>query len=136
MARTQQVQARNGKGEELAISTHDTDSPILPVAQIEKLNTFRPDLVDFVIQQTEKEAEFRRAMTQKVNSWIFVERMFGMICALLVGVFGIIGGGYVGLKGQPILGGTIVGAALGTLALAFIKKSPKENPPEKPSAKK
>lgn len=48
MGRTQQVQAKNGKGEELAISTHDTDSPILPVAQIEKLNAFRPDLVDFI----------------------------------------------------------------------------------------
>jgi hypothetical protein len=136
MGRTQQVQAKNGKGEELAISTHDTDSPILPVAQIEKLNAFRPDLVDFIVQQTKNEAEFRRFTTAKINSYVFIERMFGMVCALLIGILGIFGGGYVGLHGEPYLGGGIVTAALGTLALAFIKRNSQENPQQKQTQRK
>jgi hypothetical protein len=123
MARQQQVQARNGKGEEVAISTHDTDAPILPVVQLEKLNQFRPDLVDFVVEQTKIEADFRRKTSVRINYFILIERLVGMLCALAIGAFGIIGGGYVGLHGQPLLGGTMATAALGTLAVAFIRRN-------------
>lgn len=136
MSRSQQVRAKNDKGDEVAISTHDTDSPILPVAQLEKLHQFRPDLVDFVIEQTRCEAEFRRSISFRTNKYIFIERILGMFCALFLGVFGIVGGGYVGLHGEPYLGGGIVTAALTTLAVAFIKKNSQENPKKETPQKK
>lgn len=120
MGRSQQVRARNGRSE-VAISTHETDALILPVAQLEQLHQFRPDLVDFVIQQTQLESEFRRNSHITINRFIALERILGILCALSIGIFGIIGGGYVGLHGQPILGGTITTAALATLAIAFLK---------------
>jgi hypothetical protein len=138
MGRQQQVRARNGRGDEVAIQTHDTDAPMLPVNSLRELHEFRPDLVDFVVTQTEKEADFRRSSVKRINVFVLIERLFGMFCAVFIGVFGIIGGGYVGLHGQPILGGTIATAALGTLAVAFIKKNQtqnsnggKQNPPRK-----
>lgn len=107
---------------ELAVSSHDSDSPILPVAQLEQLHSFRPDLVDFVIKQTELEAEHRRKQVVRVDYFIFTERVVGMVCAVVVCSIGVVGGGYVGLHGQPWLGGVIASAALGTLAVAFVRK--------------
>lgn len=130
MARTHQVQAKNGKGEELAISSHESDAPILPIAQLEKLQQFRPDLVDFIIEQTKAEAEFRRATSMRINWFVFIERMIGMLCALLIGASGIVGGIYIGSRGQPWLGGVIASLSLGTLALGFLAKkniSPQQN---------
>ncbi|HDO1376304.1 TPA: hypothetical protein P2R00_003605 [Aeromonas veronii] len=124
MAKQHQVRAKSANGSELAVSSHDSDSPILPVAQLEKLHSFRPDLVDFVVEQTKIEAEDRRARTKRVDRYILTERLFGMVCSVFVCGIGVIGGGYVGLQGQPWLGGIIASAALGTLAVAFIRRQP------------
>ncbi len=40
------------RGRELTVQQHDTDSHLIPVAQLERLHEFRPDRVDWVIQQT------------------------------------------------------------------------------------
>ncbi|MGL4516953.1 MAG: hypothetical protein ACRCUH_09730 [Shewanella sp.] len=124
MAKQHQVRAKSANGSEFAVSSHDSDSPILPVTQLAKLHEFRPDLVDFVVEQTKIEAEHRRLRTTRVDKYILVERLLGMGCAVLVCGIGVIGGGYVGLQGQPWLGGTIASAALGTLAVAFIRRQP------------
>jgi hypothetical protein len=100
---------------------------MLPVTSLRELHEFRPDLVDFVVVQTEKEADFRRSSVKRINTYVLIERLFGMFCAVFIGVAGIIGGGYVGLNGQPILGGTIATAALGTLAVAFVRKNQAQN---------
>jgi len=39
---------------EVTVNDHETDSPII---QIEKLHAIRPDKVDWIFQQTEKDAE-------------------------------------------------------------------------------
>ncbi len=80
---------------------HDTDSPIIPVSQLEKLRTFKPDAADWVLQQTEVEANHRRSEEHRVNSFIFSERFFGQICALTIGLVGIGGGAFVAWGGQP-----------------------------------
>lgn len=108
------------RGRELTLSQHDTDSPLIPVAQLERLHQFRPDLVDWVVQQTQTEAEYRRSESKRINSFIFVERLIGQICAFLIGVAGIGGGSYVALAGQPWAGGTIASLALTGLAVVFL----------------
>jgi hypothetical protein len=122
MSRSQHVQARNQKGDEVSVRTLTTDSPLLPVAQLEWMQQFRPDLVDFVVTQTALEADHRRKTTKQVNLFIFIERIVGTLAALFIGVFGTVAGAYVGLSGQPALGGSIVAFALGTLAVAFLRK--------------
>ena len=121
--RAVQAKATNKHGDQLTVQSQETDSPILPVAQLEQLHSFRPDLVDFVISQTKEEAEFRRKRDMRVNLFIFLERMLGQILALTVAVLGIGGGIYAGLHGQAVLGGTIATVAVGTLAVAFLHRN-------------
>ena len=121
--RAVRAQATNRKGEKLTVDAHETDSPILPVAQLQQLHEFRPDLVDFVIEQTTKEAAHRRSREDRVNAYIFIERMFGQFAAIAIAILGVGGGIYTGLHGQPILGGTIATVTIGTLAVAFLKRN-------------
>lgn len=127
MARHNQVKAETQKGS-LTYTEHSMDAPLLPVVDMERLHQFRPDLVDFVINQAKVEAEFRRTETIKANDhvkttdkYIFIERMFGKLCALLIGLVGVIGGIVAGIYVNPWLGGTISTATIGTLAVAYLR---------------
>lgn len=48
------------RGVDLTFQHNETDSPILPVAHLERLQQFRPDAVDLVLEQTRIEADHRR----------------------------------------------------------------------------
>jgi len=108
------------RGKELTVQQHDTDSPVIPIAQIEQLHQFRPDLVDWVFTQTQREAEHRRSEVKRVNLFVFIERIIGQIFALLIGLAGIIGGVYAAINGQAWAGGTIASLAITGLAAVFL----------------
>ena len=105
---------------ELTLSEHETDSPIVPVAQLERLHVFKPDAVDWVINQTQIEAEHRRKETSRVNGFIFTEHLIGQIFALIIGTVGIGAGSWVAVSGQPWAGGTIATTAITGLAVVFL----------------
>lgn len=117
------VGARNGKGEEVQVHHQESDAPIVYTNELEKLHTFRPDLVDWVVKMTTEEAIERRKQTSRTNKFIFAERILGQLFAGAIGICGIIGGGYVALNGAPGAGGTIATVTIGTLAVAFIFKN-------------
>ena len=97
----------------------------MPVSQIVELQKIRPDIVDFIVKETELEADFRRKKVGKINGYIALERVLGVLCALVLGLAGIVGGGYVAIKGHDWVGVTISTTTIGTLAVAFLKrKSP------------
>lgn len=75
---TAKVDRRSG---DLTLQQHETDSPILPLAHIERLQQFRPDIVDFIVAETGKEAADRRDETRKHNTRVFIERMLGQVLA-------------------------------------------------------
>ena len=110
---------RDGNSE-LTLSEHETDSPIVPVAQLERLHVFKPDAVDWVISQTQIEAEHRRKETSRINGFIFTEHLIGQIFALIIGTGGIAAGSWVAVSGQPWAGGTIATAAITGLAVVFL----------------
>lgn len=114
---TARVNRRDG---ELTVHQHETDSPILPVAQLEQLQKFKPDAVAWVIQQTEAEAEFRRTESRRINTLIFTERLLGQIFSLTIGLSGILAGGYVALNNQPWAGATIASVSITGLAVVFL----------------
>jgi hypothetical protein len=62
-----QTRLHHKDGHQLSIQQHETDSPIIPVAQLEQLQKFKPEAVDWVISQTQIEAEHRRAQTIQVT---------------------------------------------------------------------
>lgn len=108
------------KDSELTLSEHETDSPVIPVAQLERLHIFKPEAVDWVISQTQIEAEHRRNETSRVNGFIFTEHIIGQVFALVIGIAGIGGGSWVAVSGQPLAGGTIATAAITGLAVVFL----------------
>lgn len=116
------VGARNGKGDEVQVHHQESDAPIVYSQELEKLHTFRPDLVDWVVKMTTDEAVERRKQTSRTNKFIFAERLLGQFFSCVMGLSGILGGGYIALHGQPTAGATIAGVTIGTLAVAFIFK--------------
>lgn len=112
MGKHTQVKAQNDKGS-VSVSQHDSDSPLLPVPQLEHLHQFRPDLVDWVRDQTQIEAEERRKRTTTVDRYIFSERTLGTILGALVALTGLCLAAYLSLTGhektaQVLGGGTLV----------------------------
>ena len=114
---------RNG---ELTVQQQETDSPIIPVAQLEHLHNFRPELVDWVITQTQTEAEHRRSQDKRINTFIFVGKTLGQVFGLIIGLAGIVAGTYTAMNGQPAAGGAIALVSIGTLgAVSFNRRPPK-----------
>lgn len=105
---------------QMSIQQQETDCPILPVPQLEQLQKFKPEAVDWVILQTQIEAEHRRTETIKINRYTFIERLLGQIFAFLIGSIGVVGGSYVAVSGQPTAGAAIATAALTGLAVVFL----------------
>jgi hypothetical protein len=120
MSNRQTTAKLSSKDSQLTVQQNETDSPIIPVAQLERLQTFKPEAVDWVIQQTQIESEHRRKETRRINSFVFVEHLLGQIFALVIGLAGIVGGAWVAVNGQPWAGGTIATAAITGLAIVFL----------------
>lgn len=132
MANHTTVQAKSGSNE-LTLSQHSTDSPILPVPQIERLHSFRPDKVDWVFDQTQHEAEHRRKQDGRVNVFIFVERILGQIFGLVVALTGLGVAAYMATHGAETAGAIVGGATLASLVGAFIAGRSNGKPTTRPS---
>lgn len=116
------LQQKNIRGESnsFAIQTQDTDAPILNSDELQNIHNFRPDIVDWIVKQTEIEANHRREQETFVSKCIFKERLLGQIFGFLIGLAGVIGGALVTTV-SPATGGTIATVAIGTLAVAFLR---------------
>lgn len=121
--RSIKAEAKSKTGDQLTVHSQDSDALILPVPQLQALHDFRPDLVDLVVQETRLEAAHRRKQETRINVFVFVERLLGQLAAIALAVLGISGGIYAALQGQPWLGGVIVTATIGTLAVTFVRRS-------------
>lgn len=113
------VKTRGG-GKELALSQTTTDSPIIPVEQLERLHAFRPDKVDWIFTQTELESQSRRESQKQINRYIFIERILGQLFGLLIGLSGLGTALYAGLHGATTVGVTLAGGTLVALVSAFV----------------
>ena len=107
----------------MVVQDNHSDAPLLPISGIERLHAIRPDRVDWVFEQTELESQSRRSEQKRVNTFIFIERLGGILAAMLVGIFGIVGSVYLGINGHDWLAAAIGTATIGTLAVAFISKN-------------
>ncbi len=98
----------------------EVDSPILPVDQLEALRKIKPGAVDWVIEQTQLEAEHRRTEIVRVNNLIFVEHIFAQASALILGVSGIWAGAWLANNGQMWIGVAIAAVVMATLAIVQV----------------
>lgn len=122
MANRQTTARLNRSNGDVTVQQHETDAPIIPVAQLERLQKFSPETVEWVIQQTQKEAEHRREQDAYINRSIYKERLMGQIFSFLTGMVGICGGSYTAIMGYPWTGGIIATAAITGLAVMFITR--------------
>mgnify|MGYP003493814989 FL=1 len=118
--RSTTARVRRRDGGDLTVSQHETDSPIIPVAQLERLHQFKPGAVDWVIAQTQIESEHRRAENHRTNTFVFIERTLGQVFVFAIGMSGVAGGAYVAIHEQPWAGATIASLALTGLAVVFL----------------
>lgn len=116
-----QVKAKH-QDRELSVSHTQTDSPLLDVYSLERLHQMRPELVDFVIEQTKLEAEHRRQSDSKVINFTFIERLGALLLGALVGTGSIGGAIYAAILGFETLAGIIATVGLGSLAVAFLRR--------------
>ncbi len=117
-----QVKAKNATGNEIHLSHSQTDSPILDVNSLERVHQFRPDVVDFVIEQTTKEAENRRKREVKIDWFTFIERMGALFLAVVIAIGGIVGSMYAAMNGYEKLSWIIASTCIGSLAIAFLRR--------------
>lgn len=117
MGRHTQVRANRN---EVAVSHTTTDSPLLPVEQIARLREIAPDRVDWVFQQTQIESEGRRSETKRINTMIFIERIAGLVFALVIAIIGLGLATYLALQGREVTASVIGGGTLVGLVTAFI----------------
>ena len=108
------------KGTEVRVSQTTTDAPLLPVEQIERLKDLAPERVDWIFEQTEVESNFRRAENKRINTMTFIERIAGLVFALLVAVLGLGLAGWLAHGGREITASVIGGGTLVGLVSAFI----------------
>jgi hypothetical protein len=120
MAKQTHVNAQNGKGQSVQLLHHETDSPILPVPQLEQLHAFRPDLVDWVKDQTQLEAESRRARTSRLDTLIFIERIAGVMAGTAIAALGLGCATYLAINNQPWAASIIGGGTLAAIVSVLV----------------
>jgi hypothetical protein len=110
----------NEKDRHLTVSQHDTDAPILPVAQLEKLHQFYPDAVPWVIDEASKEGQFRREESGRINTFIFIERIAGLLAGFSIGAIALSISYLLAMAGHDWVASVIGGTTVVALVGAFI----------------
>ena len=122
------VEAHNERGHRINFQHTSTDSPILPAENLSRLKEIDPALVMWVVEQTEKEATHRRKEESKINIFILIERLSGVIAATAVAIFGLALGGYLIMHNHDTAGVLISGTGLGTIVSVLVARRVKDKP--------
>ena len=119
MSKSTTAQLRN-KDQHITVSQQETDAPVLPIAQIERLKEIHPERVDWVFEETTKEGSFRRSEMKRVNSMIFIERILGMIAGLVIGTTALYTCFSLAMAGHDAVAGIVGGTTVIGLVSAFV----------------
>ena len=116
---------KSNTGEEVALTRQDAeiDTPIVPSADfLLAINKERPDLIDWIKEETSKEASERRERTKRLDESFKQGYNRGQFFGLIMGLAGVVGGSTVAIfSSAPAAGGTIATAAIVVLAVSFLK---------------
>lgn len=102
------------------VSSTTSDSPILPIEQLDRLREIAPNRVDWVFEQTEAESRFRRMENHRINTMTFTEHILGLVFALLIAVFGLGAAVYLAMHDKEVTASIIGGGTVVGLVTAFI----------------
>jgi hypothetical protein len=79
---------------------------------LKALHEFRPDLIDWVVKRTEDEASNRRSRQTRVDLYVFIERIGGLVGAFLIALVGLLISAYLAIHGQSEVAGIVGGGTL------------------------
>lgn len=119
MAKSTTAQLRN-KDHHITLSQQETDAPVLPMAQIERIKEIHPARVDWVFEETTLESRFRRAETRRVNTLVFIERLFSMVSGLVIGSTSLYTCYHLAMQGHDVVAGVVGGTTVVGLVSAFV----------------
>lgn len=113
----QEIRAKNTDGSELSVSSHYTDTPILPaVDYLAELEKIKPGIIEWIMQETGSEAKSRRDLDAKKINTIGRGQLFGFCFGITSLIATCILAYFQDFRTSSIVGGsTIV-----TVVLAFI----------------
>ena len=109
------------------MSSTTTDSPLLPIEQIERLQQLVPQRVEWVFDQTQIESESRRTEMKRINTMVFIERMAGLVFALVIAIIGLGAAVYLAMSNHETTASIIGGTTLVGLVAAFIAGKKSDN---------
>lgn len=116
------IQAVNPDGQTLHVQHTSSDSPILPVASLAQLKEIDPELVNFVVEETAKEASHRRQQNSRINTFIFVEKLSGVVAGLILALAVFFLGGYLIMNGHDTAGTTLCTVNLVAIVALFVNR--------------
>lgn len=126
--RRTEIQAHSRDGDRFQVTSQDTDSPILPVAQLKALHEFRPDLIDWVVKRTEEEASNRRSRQTRVDQYVFIERIGGLVGGFAIALVGLLISAYLAMHGQPEVAAVVGGGTLVSIVSIIVTGRKKSVP--------
>jgi hypothetical protein len=78
--------------------------------------------VDFVRDETKKEAAHRRKQESRINTFIFAEKLTGVLLGAFIAIFVFGLGGFLIYKGHDVAGVGICGAGLVSIVTLFVNR--------------
>jgi hypothetical protein len=128
--RRTEIEHQSREGDRFHVTSQDTDSPVLPVAQLKALSEFRPDLVDWVLNRTDEEARHRRERQKRIDVFIFVERVGGLAGGIVIAVLGLGLSAYLALHGAEATASIVGGGTLASIVYTIVTGRKKAHPPD------
>lgn len=105
---------------QVEVSQHETDAPVIPMAQLAQLKEIHPQRVDWVFEQADVEGAFRRSETRRVNTLVAIERFGGLISGFVIGVVALWCAYHLAMAGHDAVAGVIGGTTVVALVGAFV----------------
>ena len=127
--RSVQAQHEAMDGSRTHLAVHDTNSPILPVSQMAELHKFRPELVDWVLAETERRERWEETRIWRTDRFIFLERILGQLGGILIAIVGLASATVMALNGHDWAAGTVgSGTLLGIVSLIVTGRKASDSP--------
>lgn len=88
---------------------------------MERLHQFRPDLINWVIQQTQSEADRRWKRQTRVDWFVLVERIGGLILGFLIAALGLGAAMYLAMNNHETTASVVGGGTLVGIVTALVR---------------
>lgn len=100
----------------------EIDSPLPAAEELQKLHSFRPDLVDTSITLYKEEVSVQRKRVDKIDNFVFIERMAGLILAVGVICLAFYASYILALSGHDSVAMVISGGTLVSIVATILKR--------------